>query len=282
MDKMMLSRMEFYGYHGVFPEENKLGQRFYADVELYYSMAKAGRNDDLQATVNYAEVYECVRKIVEEKTFKLIEALAENVASAVLEAFSLVEEITVRIIKPHPPFDIHFEGATVEIHRKRTATAYIGLGSNLGDRAQFLQDAIDLLDRDPSVEVTGHSSIYETEPVGFVEQDRFLNQVIRVRTELGAEELLAVLMDVEQVLGRQRDLRWGPRTIDLDLLLYGDRVLHTKALTIPHPRMAERAFVLVPLEELAGDVTLPGIPSLSLHVQALEGKEGVTRWINTD
>lgn len=121
IDKMRLSRMQFYGYHGVFPEENKLGQRFYVDLELSLDLSKAGQTDDLEQTVNYAEVYERVKRIVEGKPFRLIEALAENVASDVLHQYTSVNDVTVRVVKPHPPFDIHFDGVTVEINRKRAS-----------------------------------------------------------------------------------------------------------------------------------------------------------------
>ncbi|WP_409343917.1 dihydroneopterin aldolase [Paenibacillus sp. MBLB4367] len=119
MDKMILSRMEFFGYHGVFAEENKLGQRYYVDVEMFMPLAAAGIHDDLEQTVNYADVFEIVKSIVEGKPFKLIEAVAERVASVLLQTYTSINEITVRVIKPHPPFAVLFEGVTVEIHRKR-------------------------------------------------------------------------------------------------------------------------------------------------------------------
>lgn len=119
MDKMTLSRMEFFGYHGVFAEENKLGQRYYVDIELFLPLREAGESDELEKTVNYAEVFETVKSIVEGKPFKLIEALAERVASVVLQSYTIINEITVRVVKPHPPFAVIFEGVTVEIHRKR-------------------------------------------------------------------------------------------------------------------------------------------------------------------
>ncbi|MFD7525674.1 dihydroneopterin aldolase [Paenibacillus chitinolyticus] len=119
MDKLILTRMEFYGYHGVFAEENKLGQRFYVDVELHMPLDKPGRTDSIEDSINYAEAYAVTKEVVEKRTFKLIEALAEQVASSLLETYTSIEEVTVRVIKPHPPFDIHFAGVTVEISRKR-------------------------------------------------------------------------------------------------------------------------------------------------------------------
>lgn len=119
MDKLHLNRMQFYGYHGVFPEENKLGQRFYVDLVLSLDLSEAGRTDDLTKTVNYAEVYQVVKQIVEGRTYRLIEALAENIASDVLHQYTSVNDVTVRVVKPHPPFDIHYDGVVVELTRKR-------------------------------------------------------------------------------------------------------------------------------------------------------------------
>lgn len=119
MDKMIISRMEYYGRHGVFEEERRLGQRFYVGLELEMDLSAAGSTDDLEQAVNYAEVHETVKSVVEGESVKLIEALAERIASAVLGTYTRVDAATVRVTKPHPPFDIHFEGVTVEIRRSR-------------------------------------------------------------------------------------------------------------------------------------------------------------------
>ena len=119
MDKMILRRMEYYGYHGVFEEERKLGQRFYVDLELELDLSKAGASDNLEETVNYAEVHELIQGIMRDTSFKLIEALAECIASKVLDTYTIIDALTVKVTKPHPPFDIHFEGVTVELHRTR-------------------------------------------------------------------------------------------------------------------------------------------------------------------
>ena len=119
MDKITLTRMEFYGYHGVFEEERKLGQRYYVDLEMKLDLYPAGSTDDLTASVNYAEVFYTIKEVVEKESFQLIETLAENIASVVLDTYTKINEVTVRVIKPHPPFDIHFQGVTVEICRPR-------------------------------------------------------------------------------------------------------------------------------------------------------------------
>ena len=119
MDKMVLHRMEYYGYHGVFEEERKLGQRFYIDLELEMDLREAGDQDDLTKTINYAEIHALVKSIVENKSFKLIEALGENIASSLFDTYTSINALTVKVTKPHPPFDIHFQGVTVELFRTR-------------------------------------------------------------------------------------------------------------------------------------------------------------------
>jgi 2-amino-4-hydroxy-6-hydroxymethyldihydropteridine diphosphokinase len=137
--------------------------------------------------------------------------------------------------------------------------AFVGLGSNLGDREVMLRRALELLAAEPGVEVRHVSSFRETEPVGFTDQPRFLNAAAEVETELAAPELLARLLDVERHLGRVRSgPRFGPRTIDLDLLLYGDETIDVPGLRVPHPRLHERQFALEPLAELDPELVLPG------------------------
>jgi 2-amino-4-hydroxy-6-hydroxymethyldihydropteridine diphosphokinase len=139
-------------------------------------------------------------------------------------------------------------------------TAYIGIGSNLGERDVTIRDALELLAADPELEVEAVSTIRETDPVGVVDQPRFLNGALRLTTELAPRPLLERLLAVEQQLGRVRSgERYGPRTIDLDLLLYGDEIIDEPGLRVPHPRLAERRFVLEPLAELDPNLVIPGL-----------------------
>jgi 2-amino-4-hydroxy-6-hydroxymethyldihydropteridine diphosphokinase len=139
------------------------------------------------------------------------------------------------------------------------ALVHIGLGANLGDRERIVQAALDRLDSEDGIEVVRMSSLRETDPIGYTDQPRFLNGVAELETELAPRELLERLLAVERDLGRVREgPRYGPRTIDLDLLLYGDAVVDEPGLRIPHPRMTERRFVLEPLAELEPDLVIPG------------------------
>jgi 2-amino-4-hydroxy-6-hydroxymethyldihydropteridine diphosphokinase len=138
--------------------------------------------------------------------------------------------------------------------------AYLALGSNLGDRRATIAAGLDDLAARAGIDLVEVSDLVETEPVGYLDQPRFLNGVAAVDTELSARELLAVLLEVEQRFGRTRDdaLPHGPRTLDLDLILYGDAEIDEPGLTVPHPRMHERAFVLAPLAEIAPGLEVPG------------------------
>jgi 2-amino-4-hydroxy-6-hydroxymethyldihydropteridine diphosphokinase len=136
-------------------------------------------------------------------------------------------------------------------------TAYLGLGSNVGERLEQLESAIKILDNVEGVQVSQISSVYETEPVGYVDQPNFLNLCVEVKTELTPQQLLQQCFYTEQQLHRVRDIRWGPRTLDVDILLYEDEIIEEENLIVPHPRMRERAFVLTPLNDIAADVVEP-------------------------
>jgi len=166
---------------------------------------------------------------------------------------------------------------------KRAQQAFIGVGANLGDRWATLRRAMAALAREPGIKAVEASAVYETAPVGVVDQPEFLNLVLGVETMLTPEELLAVLHQLEKAAGRrrEREVRWGPRTLDLDLLLYEGETRARPALTLPHPRMWERAFVTVPLRELLTRVPWFDRPEwieARTRLVAAPLTAGVTRW----
>jgi len=131
------------------------------------------------------------------------------------------------------------------------AIAYLGLGSNVGDREEYIEQAVFLLEKNPNIEVTRRSTNHETEPEGGGDQPQFINAAVEIKTKLSPHQLLEVCQEIETALGREREVEWGPRTIDLDILLYGDEIVSDDKLQIPHPLMHERLFVLKPLREIA-------------------------------
>lgn len=159
--------------------------------------------------------------------------------------------------------------------------AYLSLGSNIGNRFEMLKEAVQILREHPSIDVTRVSSVYETEPVGFTKQAAFLNMVVEIESNSSAEEILFICLKTEQALGRIREFRWGPRCIDLDILLFNDENMVSEKLTVPHPRMHERGFVLVPLIELVPNGIHP-ITGVSFCEYAKGQKEGVRVWKTID
>lgn len=156
-------------------------------------------------------------------------------------------------------------------------TSYVGLGSNLGDREQTIRRAFDELTRTPGVSDAACSSLYYSEPWGFVEQPPFVNAVARLSTALGPIELYCALRRIEGLLGRTRTFRWGPREIDLDLLLHGDLQINRRGLIVPHPSMHERAFVLAPLGELFPEYRSPCGSTIAEMLEQLKEGPGVVK-----
>ena len=250
MDQIRIKRLEVFANHGVLEEENKLGQKFLVSVTMGVNARIPGQSDELTDSVNYAKVSELICQEAQGHTFRLIERLAEHLAERILSTFPQVQSVDLEIEKPWAPVRIPLETVSVSIHR-RWHQVYLGIGSNLGDKQANLDRAVELLREHSYNRNLVVSHYIETEPVGGVEQDDFLNGAVGMETLQTPEELLEEIGEIEQDLKRVRQVHWGPRTIDVDILLYDDEVLHTDTLTIPHREMHKRAFVLQPLAEIA-------------------------------
>lgn len=256
MDKIYINNLEFIGFHGVFPEEKKLGQKFLVSLELIVDTREAGKTGDLTKSVHYGLVAQDVERVFLEKSIDLIETCAENIAEMVLKKYELVKEVKVTVKKPWAPLQMHFENVAVEISRK-WHKVYLSLGSNMGDKRENLLEAIKRVGELENTEVVKSSTILETEPFGYIEQDNFLNTCLEVKTLLTPQEFLSSILKIELDMGRVREIKWGPRVIDIDILFYDDEIIQEDNLAVPHPWICEREFVLEPLSEIAPNYVHP-------------------------
>ena len=255
MDKIYIKDLEVYAFHGVNQQEKDMGQRFLISLELMLDLMEAGLTDDLSKTVSYADICSDINKEFIKNKYDLIEKAAEATARFILGKYDKITAVKVLIKKPWAPIGKPLDYAAVEIERK-WHVAYIAIGSNLGDKEANLKNAIDIINSGET-KVLSISKFYETKPVGYLEQENFLNGAIKVKTLLTPKQLMDTLLIIELKLKRERIIKWGPRTIDLDVLLYDDLVTSSEDIIVPHPRMQERGFVLKPLADIAPYVVHP-------------------------
>ncbi len=256
MDYITIEDLEVFANHGLYEEEANLGQKFLVSVKLFFDASAAGRSDDLDKSVNYAEACADITKWMQTNRCSLIETVAERLAAKLLKDYGIVRSVEVTVKKPWAPIGLPLECVSITI-RRRWHTAYLSIGSNMGDREKYLRDGIEFIKNNDSVRVLKVSTLIETEPYGGVEQDDYLNGAVKLETLLDPHELLSLLHDAENEAGRKRDVRWGPRTLDMDIVLYDNMIVDDEDLTIPHVDMTNRDFVLRPLNEIAPNALHP-------------------------
>ena len=249
MDQLRIKDLEVYAYHGVFAAEKELGQRFVLDLILDYDMTRAAKTGDLTASIHYGELAQELVKWCQESKEDLIETLAYQLIGKIFQSYDLVEKVSLEVKKPWAPVPLPLDTCSVKLVRKKRK-AFIALGSNQGSPVANLDAALEKM-AEQNIRILQISSRIETEPWGGVEQDPFLNQVVEVETWLNPEELMQTLLAIEADLGRVREIKWGPRVIDMDILYIGQEELYSPNLIVPHPYVAERAFVLQSLVEIA-------------------------------
>lgn len=242
--------LEITACHGVLDFEKVRPQKFVFDIDLKVDFFLAAKNDDLGATVNYAEVCALAEKVVKENKFNLIEKLAFDCAFRILENFGAVQGIKLTCFKPEAPVKQKFENVSVTIELERVK-AYLSLGSSMGDRAATLNKAVEHLRATRGITVEKVSEYLETEPYGGVAKNKFLNGAVAISTFLPPHALLDEIHRIESALGRVRKKRWDDRTVDIDIIFYGDKTVCDETLTIPHPDCLNRDFVKIPLKSIA-------------------------------
>ena len=246
MDKIHIKDLEIIGFHGAIPEEKVLGQKFVLSFELDVDLRQAGKNDDLTKTVHYGELAQKVEEEFTKTSYDLIEKAAEEICEFVLLNYPLVKKVKLLLKKPWATTRKHVEYVAVEIERKWNKV-YIAAGSNLGDKEETLKEAIYIIDKRKDCVVTKVSNFYTTDPVGYEDQDQFVNCVFEINTLQTPSELMDTLLEVEKDFKRERIIRWGPRTLDLDIIFYNDIISYDEHILIPHPRAHERQFVMKPM-----------------------------------
>lgn len=248
-DEIRIEMLKVFAHHGVLPEETRDGQIFFVNAVLYTDVRKAGIDDNLEESVDYGTVCHFVTEWMQKNTCLLLEAVAEKLAKALLLKYHLICSLDLEIRKPEAPIQLPFGCVSVKIHRG-WHRAFIGIGSNMGDRERYLNGAVEALKAHPMIEVKKVSDYIVTKPYGGVEQEDFLNGALELETLLNPEELLEALHEIENAADRKRTIHWGPRTLDLDILFYDNLYYRSDTLVIPHPDLENREFVLRPLVTL--------------------------------
>ena len=272
MFRILIKDLNLFGYHGVRNSEKKDGQNFRFNIEILLNKDNFLNEDDLENTLNYSEVIKLIKRINSDNRFNLLETLSQTIANRIMEMSSLIEKVSVKIEKTSPPIKENIESVGVEyiLDRKSVegsgkgklesseVNVYMSLGSNIRNRENNLRKAVDLIGRSPNINIIKVSSIYETEPMYFKDQDSFYNIVLQAQVdrELSPFEIIGFLKGIEYDFGRRTGKKYGPRIIDIDLLYFGEMFIESDFLTVPHPGIEERKFVLVPLNEIAPELKI--------------------------
>lgn len=255
MDEVKIRGLEVTAKHGVHGYEKVKPQRFIFDADIYTDFYPAYKADDLNFTVNYSAACDLICKTAEENSFNLIETLAYTTADKIMEIKG-VNGVKLTVWKPEAPIKHGFSNVGVSVKLKKTA-AYLSLGSSEGDKKAYLDKALKLLDGTRGIKVEKVSSYVLTEPYGGVAKNNFLNCAVKIETYLPPLKLLEEIHLIEQDCGRVRKERWGDRTLDIDIIFYGNEIISSENLQIPHPEYSKRGFVLTPLKEIAPDFICP-------------------------
>lgn len=307
LDRIAIEGIRASGRHGVLPEERERDQPFIADVIVHLNTRDAARHDDLSRTVNYAEVAQRAMSVLTGPSVDLVETLAERIALSVLDLDG-IECVDVRVHKPEAPIPVPFADVSVTVRRdlragdmwadKRVGSsagmphdplkygeseardifdvrplqpvpALLAIGGNLGEVENTLVDAVYALSRIPGIHVEATSPLVSSAPAGGPPQPDYLNAVVRISTALTPRELLAACHGIEMVHGRERGVENGPRTLDIDIIDVNGIEGVSPDLTLPHPRAAQRGFVLVPWARMEPQAVLPGLGPIADAAAAL-------------
>lgn len=265
--------LKLFGKHGVFAPERENGQAFIIDVECRLDIAEAAVGDAYAKTVCLNQICHAISDVSKQGPYNLIETFADKIADGLLAKFPTISAVDAVVYKPDAPVDFEITHTCVRVSRRRAYRVALGLGSNVGDKLANLQRAIGYLKTTLDLRIDRVSSFYQSAPHGPIVQDDFVNMCVVGQTYLEPHALLDVVKRLELDMGRTPSAHWGPREIDIDILCHGHCALETQDLTLPHPQMFNRAFVLIPLAEIAGDWVISG-SNVSEHLSTNSAQDG--------
>lgn len=250
MTSIFFKDLEVYGYLGVYDFEQRDGQRFILNFEGKYDDLLAPKSDELTEAVDYTAVAALIENYFKKSKRALLEIAVRELIDEIFIGFPLLNEVSLKVEKPDAKVDMSFDSFGVT-ETRRVEKVALSLGSNMGDKEKYISDAIAAIKANKAVRNVKASSFITTKPYGGVEQEDFLNCAMTFDTWLTPRELFAFTASLEEKAKRKREIHWGPRTLDIDIILFGSRVISDEDLCIPHVDMANRGFVIEPLKEIA-------------------------------
>lgn len=249
MNEIKIDRIKFRANHGVFAFEKEQGQDFYLSINIKTNFEETLFNDDLNNTIHYGYISDDAILFLQENTFDLIETAIYRLSDFLFSKYDQIDELELEIFKPDAPVDLEFKDISVKVRHKRN-NVFIALGSSIGKKDDYFDKAIKMLKESEGVYQIRESKRYKSSPLGNAAKEEFLNSVIEIKTILSPLKLLEILNNIEDSLDRKRDIKWGDRTIDLDILFYNNQIICKENLIIPHPEIKNRDFVLKPMIDL--------------------------------
>ena len=249
-DKIHVRGVEISACHGVNDYEKVQPQRFIFDADITTDFYAAAQTDDINGTVNYSSFCKLLDRVTKGNVFNLIEKLAYECAFCAFEEFGAITALSLTVWKPDAPMKRKFDSVGVTVTMKREKV-YLSLGSSMGDKKNYLDTAIRKLGETRGITVEKVSDYISTAPYGGVAENEFLNCAVCVSSILSPYALLGEIHRIEAECGRVRDKHWGDRTLDIDIIFFGNETLCSPTLTIPHPDYANRDFVKIPLKQIA-------------------------------
>lgn len=248
MDKISGRGLKFFAYHGVFEDEKKSGQTFYADFDIFLDTSLC--NGDLKNSVHYGNFSLDLIDFCKNNQYELLETLVENLSKYLLLKYPLIKTLSLTVHKPEAPIPTEFDDISITVERGWNK-CFIALGSNLGDKEGYLNFACDEIMKDDCFRNFKKSKNLVTKPYGVLDQPDFLNCVLVIDTIYTPQQLLAFCQNLEKKAKRVRKRHWGERTLDVDILFYSNQIIDEVNLIVPHPDLINREFVLNPLNEIA-------------------------------